>query len=177
MAFGIGRSKSHREQLPDLPDEWVGWLEAGVEFEGKMKVPAGLIRLNARFKGEIASEGAVVVHDQAEVVGNIQAKVVSITGKVKGTLHATERLEIKEHGIVLGDIYTPCLLVDPGAFFDGQCHMPAPEAIAQASSSMEPNENGKIPILRIQYANSAEKENSNPKPLVPNPESLTRSPE
>jgi cytoskeletal protein CcmA (bactofilin family) len=88
----------------------------------------------------IASEGAVVVHDQGEVEGDIQAKVVSITGKVKGTLHATERLEIKEHGIVLGDIYTPCLLVDPGGFFDGQCHMPAPEPIARTPSNADTKE-------------------------------------
>lgn len=140
MAFGIGKSTSHRAELSDLPDDWVGWLEAGVELEGKMKVAAGLIRLNARFKGEIASEGAVVVHDQGEVEGDIQAKVVSITGKVKGTLHATERLEIKEHGIVLGDIYTPCLLVDPGGFFDGQCHMPAPEPIARTPSNADTKE-------------------------------------
>jgi cytoskeletal protein CcmA (bactofilin family) len=60
------------------------------------------------------------------VEGDIQSRVVSITGKVKGTVHAKERLEIKEHGILLGDIHTPCLLVDPGGFFDGQCHMPAP---------------------------------------------------
>ena len=91
-----------------------------------MKVTGGLIRLNALFKGEIVSDGAVVVHDQGEVEGDIQSQVVSITGKVKGSVHAKERLEIKEHGIVMGDIYTPCLLVDPGGFFDGQCHMPTP---------------------------------------------------
>ena len=73
----------------------------------------------------------VVVHDQGEVEGEIKSRVVSITGKVKGTVHAKERLEIKEHGIVLGDIYTPCLLVDPGGFFDGQCHMPTPEPASQ----------------------------------------------
>ena len=131
MAFGINKITTRRRELSALPDDWVGWLEPGVEVEGTMRVTNGLLRLNAHLKGEIISDGAVVVHDQGEVDGKIQARVVSITGKLKGTVHAKERLEIKEHGIVLGDIYTPCLLVDPGGFFDGQCHMPTPEPAPQ----------------------------------------------
>lgn len=138
MAFKLGKSSAHRRELSHFPDELVGWLEPGVEVEGRMKVTGGLFRLNSHFKGEIVSDGAVVVHDQGEVEGDIQARIVSITGKVKGGVHAQERLEIKENGIVLGDIYTPCLLVDPGGFFDGQCHMPEPTN--QTSQSVDSKE-------------------------------------
>jgi cytoskeletal protein CcmA (bactofilin family) len=127
MAFGMGKSTTRRQELSNLPDDWIGWLEPGIEMEGKMRVASGLLRMNARFKGAIISDGAVVIHDQGEVEGEVQSKVVSVTGKVKGTIRAAERLEIKEHGVVLGDIYTPCLLIDPGGFFDGQCHMPTTE--------------------------------------------------
>jgi len=137
MAFGISKPTTRRRELSDLPDDWVGWLEPGVKVEGKMTVTGGLIRLNSHFKGEILSDGAVVVHDQGEVEGEINSRVVSITGKVKGTVHAKERLEIKEHGIVQGDIYTPCLLVDPGGFFDGQCHMPTPEPASAAPKAAD----------------------------------------
>jgi cytoskeletal protein CcmA (bactofilin family) len=65
---------------------------------------------------------------------------MSITGKVKGTVHAKERLEIKESGSVVGDIYTSCLLVDPGGFFDGQCHMPSPEPVIQAPNGVDSQE-------------------------------------
>jgi cytoskeletal protein CcmA (bactofilin family) len=131
MAFGMSKPATHRRELSDLPGDWVGWLEPGVEVEGNMKAASGLIRLNAHFKGDIVSDGAVVVHDQGEVEGNIQCRVASITGKVKGTVHAKERLEIKEHGIVVGDVHTSSLLVDPGAFFDGECHMPTPEPASE----------------------------------------------
>ena len=137
MAFSLNKPATRRRELSDLPDDWVGWLEPGVEVEGKMKVTGGLLRLNSHFKGEIVSDGAVVVHDQGEVEGDISSRVVSITGKVKGTVHAKERLEIKEHGIVLGDIHTPCLMVDPGGFFDGQCHMPSPEPASQTPKSLD----------------------------------------
>jgi hypothetical protein len=92
MAFGLSKPGTRHRELSDLPNDWVGWLEPGVEVEGKMKVTGGLIRLNSFFKGDIVSDGAVVVHDQGEVEGNIQSRVVSITGKVKGTVHAKERL-------------------------------------------------------------------------------------
>ncbi|MGO8792252.1 MAG: bactofilin family protein [Terriglobia bacterium] len=137
MAFGMSNSSTRRRELSNVPGDWIGWLEPGVEMDGKMKAAGGLIRMNARFKGEIISDGAVVVHDQGEIEGDIQSRVVSVTGKVKGTIHAKERLEIKEHGVVLGDIYTPCLLIDPGAFFDGQCHMPTPEPAAEAPRAVD----------------------------------------
>jgi cytoskeletal protein CcmA (bactofilin family) len=135
MPFGFGKSK--RRQLADLSGDWVGWLDPGVEVEGKMKVASGLIRVNSQFKGEIRCEGTVVVHDQGEVDGEIHSRAISVTGKIKGSVHASERLEIKEHGVVLGAIYTPCLLVDPGGFFDGQCHMPTPEPAAQTANDRD----------------------------------------
>ena len=38
MAFGMSKPTTRRRELSDLPDDWVGWLEPGVEMEGKMKV-------------------------------------------------------------------------------------------------------------------------------------------
>ncbi len=140
MAFGMGKPATHRRDPSGLPDDSVGWLEPGVELEGNVKVSSGLIHLNAHVKGEIISDGTVVVHDQGEVEGNIQSRVVRITGKVKGTVHAKERLEIKEHGIVLGDIYTSCLLVDSGGFLVGQCHMPTPEPASQSPKEVDSQE-------------------------------------
>jgi cytoskeletal protein CcmA (bactofilin family) len=127
MALGFGKGERRRALAELLDEDMVGLLEPGVEVEGKMKIACGMIRLNTHFKGEIASEGTLVVADQGEIEGEIRAKHLSIAGKVKGTVHASERLEIKEHGVVLGDIFTPCLVVDPGGYFDGQCHMPTPE--------------------------------------------------
>ena len=135
MAFGFG--KARRRELTDLPDDWVGWLEPGVEVEGKIIVTSGLIRINTHVKGQITCAGTVVVHDQGEVDGEIHARIISITGKIKGPVHASERLEIREHGVVLGDIYTSCLIVDPGGFFDGQCHMPTPEPATQTANGLD----------------------------------------
>ena len=136
MALGFGKPSRRRELAELLDDDMVGLLEPGVEVEGKMRIACGIMRLNSHFKGEITCEGMLVVANQAEVEGEIHAKRVSITGKVKGAVHASESLEIKNPGIVLGNIYTPKLLVEPGGYFDGQCHMPTPEP--EKSPTLEP---------------------------------------
>lgn len=127
MTMGLGKSRRRRELEELLDDDVVGLFEPGVEVEGKMKVASGMIRLNTHFKGEIDSDGTIVVAEQGDVEADIRAKHISVSGKVKGSVHASERLEIKEHGIVLGDIFTASLVVDPGGYFDGHCHMPTPE--------------------------------------------------
>jgi cytoskeletal protein CcmA (bactofilin family) len=130
--FSNPKKSQRRRQLAELlDDEMVGLIEPGIELEGKLKFTTGMIRLNAHFKGEIQSDGAIVVADQGEVEAEIHARTISIAGKVKGSVHASERIEIREHGVVLGDIYAPCLVVDPGGYFDGQCHMPTPEPYKQ----------------------------------------------
>ena len=68
------------------------------------------------------------------------AGIIVCRGLRTRTVHAKERLEIKESGSVVGDIYTSCLLVDPGGFFDGQCHMPAPEPAIPAPIGVDSQE-------------------------------------
>lgn len=140
--FSTTKKKRRRQQLAEfLDEEMVGMVEPGIELEGRLKFASGMIRLNAHFKGEIQSEGLVVVADQGEVEAEIHARNVSVAGKVKGSIHARERIEIREHGVVLGDIYTPSLVVDPGGYFDGQCHMPTPvEPAKQGTKGTGPQE-------------------------------------
>jgi cytoskeletal protein CcmA (bactofilin family) len=127
MLFGSDKNRRRRELTELLDDNLVGLLLPGVDFDGKMSFTSGMIRLDSHCKGEITCEGTIMVGNQGEVEADIHTRIISIAGKVKGTVHASERMEIKEHGLFLGDMYTPCLVVDPGGFFDGQCHMPAPE--------------------------------------------------
>lgn len=134
MPFGLGKPSRRRELTNLIDEDMVGLLEPGVEIEGKMTITSGILRLNTHFKGQIESAATVVVADEGEVEGEVHTKLISITGRVKGNVHATERLEIKEHGVVHGDIYTPCLVVDPGGYFEGQCHMPAPAPKPEAQA-------------------------------------------
>jgi cytoskeletal protein CcmA (bactofilin family) len=132
MPFGSDKTRRLRDLEESLDKDPIGWLGPGIDIEGQMKFGAGMVRLNTHYKGDIKCEGTIVVDDQGEIEAEIHARIISIAGKVKGTVHASERIEIKERGLVLGDIYAPSLVIEPGGFFDGQCHMPVPEPLKQA---------------------------------------------
>ena len=125
MNFGGGKNRRKKELASWIDDELVGLVEPGMELEGVMRFSSGNLRMNAHYKGEIHCQGMVVVAEQGELEAEVHAKAVSISGIVKGTVHASEWLEIKENGVLVGDVFTPCLMVEPGGYFDGQCHMPA----------------------------------------------------
>ncbi len=133
----FGRKPRRLEVTELVEEEMVGLLEPGIELEGKLRVNSGMMRLNAHIKGEITSEGTILIAGQGEIDGSIRTRLISVAGKVKGTIHAAERLEIKENGVVLGDIHTPCLIVEPGGYFDGECHMPAPEPHQQTTNEVD----------------------------------------
>ncbi len=133
MALKFRELFGGRSSDPLVDQELVGLLEPGLEFEGKLTVSSGMIRINTHIKGEIHCSGAVIIAEQGEVEGDIRTKFISVAGKVKGTVHAAEKIEIKANGVVLGDIHTVSLVVEPGGYFDGQCHMPTPVAPNQSA--------------------------------------------
>ena len=55
--------------------------------------------------------------------GKIEGHQVLISGAFHGTIHAGAKVELQPKSVVSGDIYTPCLIIEPGSFFDGRCHM------------------------------------------------------
>jgi len=122
MDLNIGKGKVQS----NLGDVVVALVGPGAEFEGTLKAGGGTIYLNSNFKGTASSEGTISLGDNADVEAAVSARAISISGKLKGSAKAIERLEIKARGVVLGDISTPILVVEPGGFFDGQCHMPIP---------------------------------------------------
>jgi cytoskeletal protein CcmA (bactofilin family) len=135
MAFSISKSRSHSHaEIAD--QDTVGFLEPTVDLEGKITFSAGILRVNSHLKGEIRCAGTIVLGEQGEIEADIQTKAISIAGKFKGSIHATDRIEIKEHGVVLGEIATPCLIVEPGGYFSGACHMPTPGAPVDATPEL-----------------------------------------
>ena len=124
MALDFIRRQNRHGLRGVANEEIVALLEPGVEFEGKIKAASGMVRLNCQFKGKICSTGTIIVASQGDIEADIEAPQVSIAGKVKGTIRASNQLEIKENGIVLGDVETPSLRVEPSAYFTGHCDMP-----------------------------------------------------
>lgn len=125
MDLGIGK---HKPSAGFSEGDMVALVGSGTEFEGTLRAGAGQVCLDAAFKGAAISDGTINIEEHGDVAAELTAKVISVSGKLKGSAKASERLEIRSRGVVLGDITTPVLVVEPGGYFDGQCHMPIPDA-------------------------------------------------
>ncbi len=114
--------KRGRQTTPRARQEWTGFLDGAVRLEGTLEV-GGTFRLDAQFKGTIHSADTLVIGENAQAEGGIQGHRVIIYGRFEGMIVAKERVEIQPSGVVTGEIYTPCLAIEPGGVFDGRCHM------------------------------------------------------
>ena len=103
-------------------EDWTGFLEQGVRLHGDLAA-TGTFRVNATVVGRLSSDGILILGEQADVDGEMEARIVMIGGKFKGTVRATDRVEVQSTGIVNGDVYGPCMVIAAGAIFQGRCHM------------------------------------------------------
>jgi cytoskeletal protein CcmA (bactofilin family) len=112
------------------PAEWTGFLERGVKIEGRLE-STGTFRIDSEMKGTLVSGDTLILGEHASVEGEILGNRVLIAGRFDGTIRAKGKVEIQPNAIVTGEVYTPCLVIEPGAIFDGQCHMSAPAEAAK----------------------------------------------
>src|SRR5579863_10654122 len=113
------------------PAEWTGFLEQGVKVDGKLEA-TGTFRIDCAMKGTLVSDDTLVLGEHASVEGTIHGNFVMIAGRFDGVIRARGRVEIQPNAIVTGEIHSPCLVIEPGAIFDGQCHMIAPSEAAKS---------------------------------------------
>ncbi len=123
------RSKG-RDKEPQEHD-FTGFLDKGVRLEGTIEAP-GVFRVEAQLKGTVISTHSLILGEKARVEGQIEGNHVVIAGKFDGVIFAKGRVEIQAKGVVTGEIHSPCLVIEAGGIFDGQCHMLA------ASESAKP---------------------------------------
>jgi cytoskeletal protein CcmA (bactofilin family) len=115
--------------LTDLSS--VGEIQAllgrGTAYEGKLTFE-GRVRIDGHFKGEVFSDGVLIVGDGAEVEGDVEVGTLIVRGGVlRGAVKAQKLVEIHAPGQVHGDIDTPQLFIDRGVVFEGRCVMPNAE--------------------------------------------------
>ena len=107
----------------------------GTEFEGTIRTKE-TIRVEGFVKGNIISEGTVIVGNGGNVDGKIEAANILIGGEVHGELYASEKIEANSSGRIYGNLHTKGLIVDEKALFQGTCEMTGREG-TQTSKETE----------------------------------------
>jgi cytoskeletal protein CcmA (bactofilin family) len=115
---GVGSSSSVEE-----PTDLRSFLGEGVEITGEVRF-SEIMRVDSHISGTIVSDsGSLLIMEKGVVKATVQVGVVEVGGVVEGTITAKTSVKILSTGRVYGDIYTPALIIDHGAVFDGKCHM------------------------------------------------------
>ncbi len=107
-------------------------LSTDVEIKGTVKFTNDLV-VDGKIEGEINSDGSLTVGENARIKAEIKTATVIIYGKVHGNITATDRVELKASGEVVGDIKAKTLAIEAGAIFVGKSTVGTP-AQAPASS-------------------------------------------
>ncbi len=94
-------------------------LSNDVEIKGSIKFSHDLI-IDGRIEGEVISDGALTVGENAVIKGEIKTRTVVIFGKVEGNVVVVERCELKSNATLIGDITAGTLSIEEGATFDGR---------------------------------------------------------
>jgi cytoskeletal protein CcmA (bactofilin family) len=96
-------------------------------FEGTLRTE-GPVRLLGSIQGEIESKSTIIVEEKARVTARLTAQQVTVAGQVDGQIYCEGRVEIRPTGRVTGEINAGALIVQEGAFFDGNSKMAQPAA-------------------------------------------------
>jgi cytoskeletal protein CcmA (bactofilin family) len=102
-----------------------GFLDKGSHVRGDLAFEE-MFRIDGRFEGKIRSGSELILGDAAEVTAEIEVGRLSVNGTLRGSVRATQRVEILAKARVFGDIVTPVLRVEEGAVLQGSFQMEEP---------------------------------------------------
>ncbi len=114
------------------PESALTLISSTTVVEGKI-LTDGSVRVDGRLVGDLIAKAGAAVGISGSVEGSIDARNVTLSGKLEGTVTAAEKLVLESKSIVKGDIRAARLVVDEGARFDGRCSMSQPGGESGAS--------------------------------------------
>jgi cytoskeletal protein CcmA (bactofilin family) len=125
-------------------EELNGFLDLGTEVVGELHFK-NAFRIDARVKGRIVSENTLVVGESGDVEADIDCGVVSIRGRVQGHVHGREKIELLAGARVQGTLESPRLVIEEGAFFQGDCDTSAADGSPAGARGTRPDPRGGTP--------------------------------
>lgn len=112
-----------------------GFLNKGVTIKGEIRFQ-DMLRLDGKVEGKIVSDSHLVVGASAEINGEVIVGRATLSGTVRGTVKASDRIELLKGGKIYADLTTPKLIIEEGAFFEGRCIMDPKSAASKPSMAI-----------------------------------------
>lgn len=96
------------------------------------------VHIEGKIEGKVKSEKQITIGEKGQVQAEVEAKIVTIRGKLQGDCVATNKVEIAGTGKVFGNISAPRIAVAEGAVFRGASNMTTEKKPSQSKPSGDP---------------------------------------
>jgi len=108
------------------------------------------IQINGTVKGEVSSQGTVIIGENAKIEGPVVATDILVHGEIRGNISASNSLEMTQKAKVHGDIEAKSLCIHAGALFVGKSNMQTSETKTTKIDTQEQKEKPPKPELEIE---------------------------
>lgn len=100
-----------------------GYVGNGTTLTGETSFQS-MLRVDGHLTGKVHSDnGTLIVGTDGQVDADIEVSNAVVNGTINGDITATEKVELGRAAKVVGNITSPQVVIEPGAIFEGSCHM------------------------------------------------------
>lgn len=111
-----------RKETPLEKSEIKAFLGPGSKFEGKLFFDE-IVRLDGTFKGEINSRDTLIIGETADIDGDVEVGTFILSGRFKGNVKASTRVELRRPAQIEGTLESPVLVIEEGVVLNGNINM------------------------------------------------------
>ncbi len=112
------------------------FLGSGSQFEGTL-VFEEVVRMDGTFSGRITSKDTLIVGETANLQAEVTVGTLILSGRFKGTISATRKVELRAPAEVEGAIETPLLSVEEGVLLNSNITMRREGPVSPTIDNME----------------------------------------
>lgn len=98
----------------------------GTIVEGKL-MSEGNLRIEGECRGDILCNGDVIIGECGIVRSSVEARDVTLAGKLYGDINTKGRLIITSSGHLTGNVAAGTLIIQDGGSINGHCKMESPK--------------------------------------------------
>jgi cytoskeletal protein CcmA (bactofilin family) len=155
---GIFTPQSMMTTAPDDAGEGFSVIDRHSNFDGVFIAKRDL-RIEGEVKGTIECSGTLFIAQGATVNASVEAENISVAGDFTGEVNCRGRLQVMPSGRLRGKVATKSLIINEGAFYEGNMEMANPSATVEQPRIQTPVTPRPLPTSTA----------ATPRPVTPTP--------
>lgn len=122
---------------PDEGGEGFSVIDRHSNFDGAFIAKRDL-RIEGEVRGTIECSGTLFIAQGATVNAGVEAENITVAGEISGEVNCRGRLQVMPSGRLRGKVTTKTLVINEGAFYEGEMEMAPVEQRVQPGVSPRP---------------------------------------